>query len=145
MFSVRKLMKLAVPLTLIVLAAASVIVGAVFGPEYLEAVNAMRVVTVAGLISLLIFWVNPVLLSFGRPGIRNIVDIMTSISFIILLYLSRPGLLIYGRCLCFSGEYYNKSIRFDLRPHNFNKKKHYSLKTQALAACPLSSFSLVSE
>jgi len=100
-FALRKLMKLAVPLVLIVLFLASFIVGAVFGPEYLQAVNAMRVVTVAGLISLLIFWVNPVLLSFGKPGIRNIIDVTTSISFIILLYLLVPDYSYMGAAVAF--------------------------------------------
>lgn len=103
-FSVRELMKLAVPLVLIVLLLASFIVDAVFGPEYLQAVNAMRVVTVAGLISLLIFWVNPVLLSLGKPGVRNIIDVITSFSFIILLYLLVPDYSYMGASYAFLGS-----------------------------------------
>jgi len=86
-YSMKKLMTYVVPVIILVLIFASPLIGLIYGDEYLEAVNALRVVTVAGLISLGIFWINPVLLSFGKPGIRNVVDIVTMISFVILLFI----------------------------------------------------------
>jgi len=104
LFAIKKLMKVMIPVTVLVLIFASQIINVVFGAEYLEAVNALRVVTIAGLISLLIFWVNPVLLSFGRPGTRNILDIMTVISFILLLYLLVPKYSYMGAAIAFLGS-----------------------------------------
>jgi len=86
-YSMKKLMTYVVPVIILVLILASPLIGLIYGNEYLEAVNALRVVTVAGLISLGIFWINPILLSFGKPGIRNVVDIVTMISFVILLFI----------------------------------------------------------
>jgi O-antigen/teichoic acid export membrane protein len=101
LFAIKKLMKILLPVLLIVLIFASQIIHLVLGSEYIEAVNALRVVTIGGLISLLIFWVNPVLLSFGRPGIRNLIDIVTMLSFILLLYLLAPTYSYMGAAFAF--------------------------------------------
>ncbi len=103
-FAIKKLVKIVVPITILVLIFSPQIISFVFGEEYLEAVNALRVLTIGGLFSLLVFWVNPVLLSFGRPGIRNILDIVTVTFFILLLYILVPNYSYMGAAIAFLGS-----------------------------------------
>jgi len=103
-FAIKKLMKIIVPIIILVLIFAHQIISFVFGAEYLEAVNALRVLTIGGLFSLLIFWVNPVLLSFGRPGFRNILDVITITFFILLLYMLVPNYSYMGAAIAFLGS-----------------------------------------
>jgi len=104
LYSIKKLMKYIVPVLVVVLIFANIIIKVIFGIEYVEAVNAFRVISVAGFISLSIFWINPVLLSFERPGIRNILDVITMISFIGFLAFLVPDYSYKGAAFAFLGS-----------------------------------------
>jgi len=103
-FAVKKLMTYVVPLVILVLVFASFIISLIYGKEYLDAVNALRIVTIAGFISLSIFWINPVLLSFGKPGIRNVVDIVTMTAFVIMLFVLVKDYSYMGAAFAFLGS-----------------------------------------
>ncbi|MGI9534119.1 MAG: oligosaccharide flippase family protein [Thermodesulfobacteriota bacterium] len=127
-YSVKKLLIYIVPVIILVLIFAGLIINAIYGKEYLDAVNALRVVTVAGLISLSIFWINPVLLSFGKPGIRNVVDIITIISFVILLFILVRDYSYMGAAFSFLGSVVIRLIVsiFALKVSIKNRKEEFS-------------------
>ena len=124
-YSVNKLMKFIIPVISLLLIFTPLIINLIFGKEYLEAVNALRVVTLAGLISLSIFWINPVLLSFGKPGIRNILDIITTISYLIMLFLLVPSFSYMGAAVAYlSSTVVRISISIYALKYYIDRRKH---------------------
>ena len=79
------------------------IISLIFGKEYLPASNTLRVITLAIVITQLTFWINPALLAFGRPGLRTLVNTISTVSYIVLLFLFVPKFSYIGAGFAFLG------------------------------------------
>ena len=89
-FSVRTLLKVLVPVLLVIFLFAEKFIGMVFGDQYVSASNTMRVLAIAVLFSGLTFWLHPLLLAVGRPGLRVAVSALKIIMYFVLLMLLVP-------------------------------------------------------
>jgi len=102
-YSTKTLMKLTIPIAIIILIFSGTIITLIFGKEYLPASNTLRVVTVAIVITQLTFWINPALLAFGRPGLRTLVNTVSTAIYIVLLFLLVPKYSYIGAAFAFMG------------------------------------------
>ena len=102
-FSTKNLTKFIVPIAIIALIFADQIINIIFGKEYVPASNALRIVTLAVVINKLTFWVNPVLLAFGRPGLRTILAITSTTIYVVLLFILVPKFSYIGAAFAFLG------------------------------------------
>ena len=89
-FSVRSLLKLIIPVLIIVLLFAEHLIGLVFGDQYVPASDTMRVLAVAVLFAGGTFWLTPLLLSIGRPGLRTAVSAFKVVVYVGLLLALVP-------------------------------------------------------
>ena len=89
-FSVRSLLKLTIPVLIIVLLFTEQIINLVFGVQYVLAADTMRVLAVAVLFGSGTFWLTPVLLAIGRPGLRTAVTTFKVLGYVALLFLLVP-------------------------------------------------------
>jgi O-antigen/teichoic acid export membrane protein len=102
--SAKNLMKFIIPIVVLMLIFSDLIINLIFGKGYLPASNVLRIVAVGVLISQGIFWIGPALLAFGKPGLRNILGIVSSISYITLLFLLIPRFSYIGAAFAFLGQ-----------------------------------------
>lgn len=84
-FSVRSLLKLIIPVLIIVLLFTEQIINLVFGVQYVPAADTMRVLAVAVLFAGGTFWLTPMLLAIGRPGLRTAVTTFKVLGYVALL------------------------------------------------------------
>ena len=89
-FSVRSLLKLIIPVLIIVLLFTEQIIGLIFGAQYVPASNTMRVLAVAVLFTGSTFWLTPLLLAIGRPGLRTAVSTCKVLVYVALLLALVP-------------------------------------------------------
>ena len=89
-FSVRSLLKLVIPVLIIVLLFTEQIIELVFGGQYVPASNTMRVLAVAVLFAGGTFWLTPMLLAIGRPGLRTAVTMFKVLGYVTLLFMLVP-------------------------------------------------------
>jgi len=99
--STKNLMKFTVPAAIIILIFPGLIISLIFGKGYLPASNTLRIVTVAIIISQLIFWISPALLAFGKPGLRTVIGIISTTLYIVLLFLLVPKFSHIGAAFAF--------------------------------------------
>ena len=89
-FSARTLLKLIIPVLIVVLLLAEQLIGLIFGDQYVAASNTMRVLAVAVLFAGGTFWLTPLLLSIGRPGLRTAVSTFKVFAYVGLLLVLVP-------------------------------------------------------
>lgn len=87
-FSVKSLLKFIVPVLIVVLLFTEQLIGLIFGGQYLASANTMRILAVAVLFTGSTFWLTPLLLAIGRPGLRTMIStfkILTYVAFLLVL------------------------------------------------------------
>ena len=89
-FSVRSLLKFIIPVLIVTLLFTEQIIGLVFGDQYVLASNTMRVLAVAVLFAGSTFWLTPLLLAIGRPGLRTAVSTFKMLIYVVLLLALVP-------------------------------------------------------
>ena len=89
-FSVRSLLKFVVPVLIIILLFTEQFIGFVFGDQYVPASNTMKLLTVAALFKSSTFWLTPLLLAIGRPGLRTAVSTFKVLTYVVLLLVLVP-------------------------------------------------------
>ncbi len=102
-YSLKTLLKFTVPLTIIILLLPEQLINIFFGRDYTVASNTLRVVTIATLIAQLTFWINSALLAIGKPGLRTVLDIITTITYVGLLVILVPRFSYLGAGFAFLG------------------------------------------
>ena len=102
-YSLKTLLRFTIPLTVIILLLAEQLINIFFGRDYLAASNTLRVITVAALISQLTFWINSALLAIGKPGLRTILDVITTTTYVGLLLILVPRFSYLGAGFAFLG------------------------------------------
>jgi O-antigen/teichoic acid export membrane protein len=108
-YSLKTLLKFTIPLTVIILLLPEQLISIFFGREYIAASNTFRVITIAALISLLTFWINSALLAIGKPGLRTVLDVITTTTYVGLLLILVPRFSYLGAGFAFLGYAITKS------------------------------------
>ncbi len=109
-YSTRNLMKIIVPVSVIAIIFADVIVGLLFGEQYLPASNALRIIAAAAVLARATFWINSVLLALGRPGLRTVLGLTATIVYLALLFLLVPRYSYIGAAIALLGFSIFKSL-----------------------------------
>ncbi len=102
-YSTKSLGKITIPLAMLVILFAEQIIRLAFGEQYIPSVNTMRVVVVAALILQLTFWTGPALLSVGRPALRTLMMLVSSVVYVALLLLLVPRFSYLGAAFAYLG------------------------------------------
>ncbi|MCY3827128.1 MAG: oligosaccharide flippase family protein [Candidatus Dadabacteria bacterium] len=89
-FSVRSLLKFIVPVLIAILLFTEQFIGLIFGDQYVPASNTMRVLTIGVLFTGTTFWLTPLLLAVGRPGLRTAVSMFKILGYVALLLVLVP-------------------------------------------------------
>ena len=89
-FSIRSLLKLIIPILIVTLLFTEQLISLIFGNQYLPASDTMRVLAVAVLFGGPTFWLMPLLLALGRPGLRTAVSMFKILVYIVLLLILVP-------------------------------------------------------
>ena len=131
-YSTKTLMKFTIPVAIIILIFSGTIISLIFGKEYLPASNTLRVITLAIVITQLTFWINPALLAFGRPGLRTLVNTISTVTYIVLLFLFVPKFSYIGAGFAFLGFAIVRAlISFISLKSSIRKEKERISKAQA--------------
>ncbi|MGQ0792886.1 MAG: flippase [Deltaproteobacteria bacterium] len=101
--STVKLMKFSIPAAALIIIFSDLVIGILFGEEYIPASGVMRIVAIAVLITQVSFWINPALLAFGRPGLRTVMLVISSIAYVALLFALAPDYAHVGAAFAFLG------------------------------------------
>lgn len=99
----KSLVLIIIPLTVIIIIFAEPIISIVFGKDYVPATNALRILAAAVLIVRFTFWINPALLSMGRPGLRTILGVISTSIYLALMFLLVPEYSYIGAAFAFLG------------------------------------------
>lgn len=99
----KSLVLIIVPLTAVIIIFAEPILRLIFGAEYVPATNALRILAVAVLIVRFTFWINPALLAMGRPGLRTILGVITTVAYLVLMLILVPPYSYLGAAFAFLG------------------------------------------
>ncbi len=89
-FSVKSLFKFIIPVLIIVFLFTEQLIVLIFGEQYVTAANTMRVLAIAVLFTGATFWLTPLLLAIGRPGLRTAVSTVKVLMYVALLLLLVP-------------------------------------------------------
>ena len=89
-FSVTSLFKFIVPVLIIVLLFTEQLIGLIFGEQYITSANTMRVLAIAVLFTASTFWLTPLLLAIGRPGLRTAISTVKILTYVALLLILAP-------------------------------------------------------
>ena len=95
-FSVRSLLKLIIPVLVIVLLFTEQLIELIFGSQYIPACDTMRVLAVAVLFTGGTFWLTPMLLAIGRPGLRTAISTFKVLVYIAFLLALVPKYSYFG-------------------------------------------------
>ena len=95
--------KISIPVTLIVIFFSNIIITIAFGKNYLPASNALRIIAIASIIDGLTFWITPVLLTIEKPGMRTVISLISTSSYLILLIALVPSYSFIGAAYAFLG------------------------------------------
>lgn len=101
--STKSVSKIMVPISIIIFALSGYLIELIFGKKYLPSSNTLRIVTIAILIPQITFWTSPVLLTFGKAGLRNLVRLGSAAIYIGLLFLLVPDYSYIGAAWAFLG------------------------------------------
>jgi len=99
----KSLVLIIIPIGVIIIIFAEPIISLVFGKDYVPATNALRILAAAVLIVRCTFWINPALLSMGRPGLRTIMGVISTFIYLVLMFLLVPGYSYIGAAFAFLG------------------------------------------
>lgn len=99
----KSLVLIIIPIGVIIIIFAGPIISLVFGKDYVPAINALRILAAAVLIVRCTFWINPALLSMGRPGLRTIMGVISTFIYLVLMFLLVPGYSYMGAAFAFLG------------------------------------------
>ena len=99
----KSLVLIIIPIGVIIIIFAEPIISLVFGKDYVPATNALRILAAAVLIVRCTFWINPALLSMGRPGLRTIMGVISTFIYLVLMFLLVPGYSYMGAAFAFLG------------------------------------------
>jgi len=99
----RSLLLIIIPAAIIIIIFAEPIISLVFGKDYVPATNALRILAAAVLILKLTFWINPALLSMGRPGLRTVLGVISTLIYLILMLVLVPEYSFIGAAFAFLG------------------------------------------
>jgi len=99
----KSLVLIIIPIGVIIIIFAEPIISLVFGKDYVPATNALRILAAAVLIVRCTFWINPALLSMGRPGLRTIMGVISTFVYLVLMFLLVPGYSYMGAAFAFLG------------------------------------------
>jgi O-antigen/teichoic acid export membrane protein len=99
----KSLVLIIVPIGIVIILFAEPIISVVFGKDYLPATNVLRILAVAVLIVRFTFWINPALLAIGKPGYRTILEIISTVSYLVLMFVLVPGYSYTGDAFAFLG------------------------------------------
>jgi O-antigen/teichoic acid export membrane protein len=102
-YALKTLLKFTIPLSIIIVLFAEQLMSTLFGKDYVAATNTFRVITVAMLISQLTFWINSALLAIGKPGLRTVLDVITTATYVGLLVVLVPKFSYLGAGYAFLG------------------------------------------
>ncbi len=131
-YSTKNLMKFTIPISIVTLIFSDQIINLIFGKEYLPASNALRIVTLAVLISQLTFWTGPALLSSGKAGLRNLIAIASIAIYVGLLFLLIPKYSYIGAAWAFlAGNVVRSQVSFWVMRNFLRNEKKKQLKIQA--------------
>lgn len=97
-FSLKSLLKLVIPVLVIVLLFTEQIIELVFGGQYVPASNTMRVLV---LFAGSTFWLTPLLLAAGKPGLRTVVSALKTLAYIVLLLVLVPEYSYLGASVAY--------------------------------------------
>lgn len=75
----------------------------VFGAKYTPSSIALKLITVATLISLLTFWINPAFLAIEKVGLRNVIAIGSTLTYLLLLLPLAIKYSYIGAAIAFLG------------------------------------------
>ena len=89
-YATINLQKVTLPIIVIIIVFSEQILELVFGYEYAPAYNTMRVIAVSAMLTQLMFWVNPALLALGRPGLRTLILLLSTVCYICLIVIFVP-------------------------------------------------------
>lgn len=109
-YATRNLVKIIIPVSIIAIIFANLLVGLIFGEQYLPASNALRIIAAAAVTARLTFWINSVLLALGKPGLRTVLGITTTVIYIGLLFLLIPSFSYIGAAFALLGYSVFKSL-----------------------------------
>ena len=101
--STKGLMLIIVPITVLIIIFADPIIRIVYGTQYLPAANALRIFAAAVLIIRYTFWINPALLALHRPGLRTVLAVITTVVYLILMFILVPQYSYIGAAFAFLG------------------------------------------
>jgi O-antigen/teichoic acid export membrane protein len=99
----KSLVLIIIPIGVIIIIFAEPIISFVFGKDYVPATSALRILAAAVLIIRCTFWINPALLSMGRPGLRTIMGVISTFIYLVLMFLLVPGYSYMGAAFAFLG------------------------------------------
>lgn len=131
-YSTKTLMKFTIPGATLILIFSDTIINLIYGREYLPASNALRIITVAVVITQLTFLINPALLAIGRPGLRTLVDVISMATYIVLLFLIVPKFSYIGAAFAFLGFAIVRTIIYSIiLKTSIRREKESLIKAQA--------------
>ncbi len=99
----KKLLLITVPVTITIILFPQILLNLFYGKEYIEASLALRIIALTVIFSQPIFWANPLLLALGRAGTKNIINIASTIVYVILLFLLVPDYSFIGAAWAYLG------------------------------------------
>ncbi|MER3447040.1 MAG: hypothetical protein C4291_09435 [Candidatus Dadabacteria bacterium] len=99
--STKSVGKVMIPIAILILILSDYLIEIIFGKKYLPSSNTLRIVTIAVLISQLTFWTSPALLAFGKAGLRNLVNSVSTAAYIGFLFLLVPKYSYIGAAWAF--------------------------------------------
>ena len=120
-FSVRSLLKIIIPVLIIVLLFTEQIIGLVFGGQYVPASDTMRVLAVAVLFAGSTFWLTPMLLAIGRPGLRTAISTFKVLVYITFLLVLVPKYSYLGAGIAYLIVEFVHFLVAVYLGHRFNK------------------------
>jgi len=101
--STKYLAVVLVPITVVFVVFAEPILRLIFGVEYASAAPALRVVALAMLVNQITFWINPAFLALGKPGLRTYVAVVSTVAYVLLLFILVPGHSFVGAAWALAG------------------------------------------
>lgn len=103
------LVKISIPLVIVMILFPEQILNIVVGTKYIEASNVLRILIIAVFISQLTFWTAPTFLALGKPGLRTMIQLVSTLVYIILILLLVPEYAHIGAALALLGHAFTKS------------------------------------
>lgn len=130
--STKSVGKVMIPIAILIFVFSDYLIELIFGKKYLPSSNTLRIVTTAVLISQLIFWTSPALLAFGKAGIRNLVNTVSTAVYIGFLFLFIPKYSYIGAAWAFLlGNSTNSVISLWIMKNSLKRENKDRLKAQA--------------